>query len=401
MPFRAGNAWGPNLVPQPRSIPKVPGWFGNAAQASGLQPVRPAPGNPTFHPANPPLPPNRWNAPGGQMITLFNSQGQPYQVPLRQRFTGLNDDHLGFALSQTAYIEQEVWKIQYDDIQYRGLVPVDTKAHQWARTITHFSQDGVGEMQPVSGDATDFPFVELSRDSYNVTVEMFGIAYGWNMEEMGQAMMIPGQNLSMDKAELARRTSEEYLDKIVAEGSTTYGWDSLIKSNLATRADVADGDISSGNKKLWSRKAAEEIILDINTLLQGVYTDTNTVSLANTLLVPPNVWAALTSKVIEGTSETVTSFIKRSNVYTMKTGRQLMIREFNGLQASGTANHNSGGRIVAYRRDPSVLRLHLPMPFMFLPVQQEGMRFVVYGILRTAGLEIRQPKLIRYGDGVS
>lgn len=331
---------------------------------------------------------------------FVNAQNQP--VPLVQRFQGVNDAHLGFALSQAAYIEREVYKIRYDDIQYHDLVPVDTRAHDWARTITHFSQDSRGKMKPVSGKTTDFPLVELDHNDHNVTVEMFGIGYGWDIQEMGQAGMV-GLDLAQDKAMTARRLSEEHMDEIVLYGSSTYGWDSLLKSNLATRGDVAQGATGSNavEKRKWINKTAEEIILDINTLIQGVYTDTNTVDLCNTLLVPPNIWAALASKVLDGTSETVTSFIKRSNVYTMKTGRSLLIREVNGLESAGGAGHDTGGRMVAYKRDREVLRLHLPMAFQFMPMQQQLMAFMVPGILRTAGLEIRLSKLIRYGDGIS
>ena len=350
---KANGAWGPGQIPSANMRPQVPDWFRAGYSAANphaqMQPHRvPAIHSPHGASTNP------------FYRRLHAENAPPQYVPNAQRFQGLNVDHLGFALSQTAHIEMEVYRIKYDNIQYHQLVPIDTRAHQWARTITHFSQDRRGKMEPVAGNSNRFPRVELDHSEYNLTVEMFGVAYGWNIEELGQASMIPGMQLTSDKAAAARRASEEFLDQTVLEGNSQYGWDSLIKSTKPNKSDAPNGASSSPT---WQSKTAEEIILDINTLLQSVYTDTNTVDLANTLLLPPNIWSALTSKVLDGTSTTVTEFIKRNNVYTMKTGNQLMIREVNGLQDAAAGGK---GRAVAYKRNREVLRLHLPMPLRLM-----------------------------------
>ena len=65
---------------------------------------------------------------------------------------------LSFLLSQVSHIEREVYEIQYPDIQYPNLIPVDTSANEWARTVTYFSTDKVGEADWVTLD-----FQALSR----------------------------------------------------------------------------------------------------------------------------------------------------------------------------------------------------------------------------------------------
>ena len=58
--------------------------------------------------------------------------------------------------------------------------------------------------------------------------------------------------------------------------------------------------------------------------------------------------------------------------------------------------------MIAYARDPEVLKMHIPMTHKFLPVWQTGpLVFDVPGIFRLAGLEIRRPGAVRYMDGVS
>ena len=310
-------------------------------------------------------------------------------------------NHLGFMVSQAAHIERTVYMTQYPDIQYSELVPVDRSAHPWARTITHYSTDITGEALPIAGRTTSIPLADVTRAKHDVTVEMAAIGYDYSLEEIRQAMMI-GVPLTADKAMAARRAAEEYIDKKVLEGDADKGWDSLINSRntLVDRFDVAEGasGANAAEKRLWSNKDAKEIIKDINDALNAIYADTSTVEMADTIGLPPNIWSDLVSKFIDGTAMSVANAIEKNNVYTKKTGRRLMIREIRGLEKAGNGNT---GRMLVYRRDPSVLKLHMPMPFRFLPVQKVLLTYIVPGIFRLGGLEIRRPKAIRYYDGIT
>jgi hypothetical protein len=60
------------------------------------------------------------------------------------------------------------------------------------------------------------------------------------------------------------------------------------------------------------------------------------------------------------------------------------------------------GRMIVYKRDPQVLKMHIPMPHRFLPPWQTApLVFTVPGIFRLGGLEIRRPSAVRYVDGIS
>jgi hypothetical protein len=120
--------------------------------------------------------------------------------------------------------------------------------------------------------------------------------------------------------------------------------------------------------------------------------------MANTILLPVDAMTLIATKRIPDTTMTVLDFLINKNVYTLQTGQPLMIRAVRGLETAGTGG---SGRMVAYRRDPSVLKMHIPMPHRFLPVWQTGpMIFEVPGIFRVAGLEVRRPGAVRYLDGI-
>ncbi len=123
--------------------------------------------------------------------------------------------------------------------------------------------------------------------------------------------------------------------------------------------------------------------------------------MADTLLLPITEYAGLvTTQNSVASDSTLLEFIQRSNIYTATTGQQLLIRGVRGLEAAAAG---STGQAVAYRRDPQVLKLHLPMPHRFLPAAQVpgSLIYKVPGIFRTGGLEIRRPGAVRYLDLIS
>ncbi len=304
-------------------------------------------------------------------------------------------DPFGFLVSQLAHIEPTVIDIQYPDIQYPSIVPIDTSAMQWARTITYFSRNKTGEAEWFSGMGQNMPHAESFREKHDVTIEMSAIGYGYNLEEVNQAMMV-GTSINNERAMAARRAMEEFIDKIVLEGSPTKDWEGLMNSSAASKSNAPNG--ASGNTE-WSEKTADEILADINNLISGMWTDSRTIELADTLLLPPSAYSHIVYRRIPDTPTTVMNFVKEANTYTAKTGSPLMIRELRGLE---NAAAGGAGRALAYRRSPEVLKLHMPMPHMFLPVwQTSSMMFEVPGIARIGGLEIRRPGAVRYLDMIT
>ena len=304
-------------------------------------------------------------------------------------------DHYGYLQSQRAYIESQAYAIQYGDIQYPRLTPVSTDAMEWARTIVHYTTDGVGRAEILSNRGNDFPLVDISRGEYAVKVEMVGIGYDYTMEELGAAMMVPGTNLESEKVMHARRLYEEFIDDIVLNGKSEHGWDSFMKASNVTVVNAPDG---AGSSPTWASKTGDEIIKDVNDILTGAWTDTRTVELADTICLSPSMYSHLANIPRSSYSDmSIMEWIMRYNVYTAQTSNPLRIIMLRGLETAG-ANAANPGRMVAYRFAPDVVRFHLPMPLRFLDPQRWLNRFIVPAIFRIGGLEIRRPGAFRYMD---
>ena len=302
-----------------------------------------------------------------------------------------------FLISQTAYIEADAYRTKYASIQYPDIVPVVTEANEWTRTITHFSTDGTGQAEWFGGRAMDMPLSDVTATKYDVSVEMAAIGYDYSLEELNQASMA-GVSLPSEKAIRARRAAEELIESVVMNGNAARSWDSLIDHSAVTKMDAADGAAGT-NPKYWVNKTADEIIADVNALLSAMWTETNQVEIADTLLVPPSCAAILASLRIPDTMYNVGEYVMEKNVSTLISRRPLMIRTVRELENAAASGH---GRIIAYRNDPEILRLHLPMPYMFgEPLQKGHYNWEVPGIFRTGGLEIRLPRALHYLDEVT
>ena len=308
----------------------------------------------------------------------------------------LNDAQqaFGFLVSQTAHIETEVYKTQYPDYDYASLVPVDSSANEWAKVVTFFSMDMVGSAQWQSGSAFDVPFADVERAKFDHSIHMAAIGYQYNMEEINTARLA-GMNLTTDKADSARQSYAEFMYNLVFSGNTEKNMDGLLNYTGVTATNAAADGTSSST--FWAAKTPTQIIRDFNSVLTGIYEGTNTVEMADTVLLPVGVLNYLAyTPMSDTTTMTILEFLRMNNVYTATTGQALTIRAQRSL---GTVAAGSTGRMVAYRRDPKVVKLHLPMPHRFLPVWQNGpMNFVIPGIFRTGGVEIRRPKAVRYLD---
>ncbi|PBN05099.1 DUF2184 domain-containing protein [Pseudomonas aeruginosa] len=297
---------------------------------------------------------------------------------------------LGFVASQTTYIERQVNEIVYPDIQYPQLIPVDTSAPEWIKTVTYYSSDKVGKADWINGNSDDIPLASTERSKFETNVHMAGIGYGYGLEEISQAQML-GINLTADDAIAARRAYEEMVDRVALLGDSSKGF-----SGLFAYPGVTAGSAVTGS---WATATADQILADVNTALTLQAQGTLFTSFSNSLLMPYSKFLLVaTRKVNENGLESILTYLQKNNVYTATTGQPLMIRGLNGLDTAG-----AGGtaRMISYRRDPSVLKMHIPMPHRFLPVYQAGpIRWEVPGIFRLGGVDIRRPAEVRYTDGI-
>lgn len=302
---------------------------------------------------------------------------------------------MGFMINQASYIEAEVYRTQYPDIIYPQLVPIDESAPDWIKSITYFSIDSTGKAEWFHHEATDMRLADVNRSKFEVSVEMAAIGYRYTLEEIGQAMQL-GFALTAERGIAAGRAYDEFCESVAFIGDARKNYTGLINNALVSSTTVPVG-VSTTTP--WSTKTGDEIIKDINLGLTGIYTTSKTVEMADTVLLPVDQFNLIaTTRLSSQVTMSVLEWIQRYNVYTQQTGRPITIRAVRQLKDGGGAGVD---RMVIYRRDPGVVKMHIPMRHRFLPVWQTGpMIFDVPGIFRLGGVEVRRPVAVRYLNGI-
>lgn len=303
-----------------------------------------------------------------------------------------------FVLAQGRNIETRVYQRRYPTFNYGAHVPVVTEGAPWAIGTTFFTVDTAGEAKFLSGAATDMPFNQATRDQASHDFAMIGSGWEWNIEEVNQAALY-GINLSDTKALSAADKVERLLNDIAMRGSTEKNWTGLLNDSNVSRVDAAA--TGTGNSTYWALKTVDQILDDVNGVLGSIRTNTGEVEWADTLRMPPDAFRHVATRRM-GAGDgfmTVLEYIRRNNIYTAETGQALDIQP---IREARNASQDGGGRLVAYRKDPEVLRFHLPMPRRVLAARQKSIMGFETGIIaRTGGTEIRLPGAVAYLDEIT
>jgi hypothetical protein len=305
---------------------------------------------------------------------------------------------LPFVIGQGRNIEAKVYQKRYPTFNYGATVPIVTEGNEWAIGTTFFTVDTAGEAKFISGAANDMPFNSATKDMATHDYAMIGSGWEWNLEEVNQAALY-GVDLSGTKAMSASDKIERLLNAIAMTGSTEKNWTGFANdANVAVTTAPADG---SGSSTLLSTKSTDQVLRDLNGALSSVQTNSSEVEYADTIRIPPALFRYLSSTRLGNGDGALTllAYFKLNNVYTAQTGQPIDIQP---LRELATASATNAGRLVAYRKDPDVLRFHLPMPRRVLqPRQKSIMGFETGIIARTGGTEVRLPGAMAYLDGVS
>lgn len=309
---------------------------------------------------------------------------------------------MAFLEPQFYNIEAEVAENVYPQFEFGDVIPIVTEGDPWADGVFFYSGgDIAGRAEFLADKGFDIPMADVSRDRHIHSFHMAGIGYEWTLAEIARQARA-GRNLNAEKADAAREIAQRFLWGVAFTGAAERNLSGAINSSLVTASTVAaNGNTNGGvNSTYWAFKTGAQIQDELNGWLTGIYNATQTSVIPDTVLLPTSAWQAIsTRRSTENSDLTILEWLRRNNTYTAETGNPLVIR---GNRALNGAGSGGTGRAMVYRRDPSVLRFHLPMPHTFLPpFQVKSTLWEVAGLMRTGGTEIRRPKEIAYYDGIT
>ncbi|MGJ0508922.1 MAG: DUF2184 domain-containing protein [Methylocystis sp.] len=308
----------------------------------------------------------------------------------------MSDAQVGYAFltPQLYRIETEVYMTRYPSFDITRFMSVDTSGSMWDVGTLVYSMDNVGQAQFLAGGAFDMPHASTKMAQATLPYHLAAIGYEWNTQEMQRAAML-GRSLSSDKAMAAKQAADRFIYNIAMTGLTPKGEDEkgltgFVNNGSAPAAQVANN--GTGPSRLWTTKAADQILADVNEAIGAVETGTGETSIATALVLPTTRYNYIATQRIENTGSTILQFLQANNA----AGESLTISKSRALETAGTGGT---ARMIAYENNPQVVKFHLPGPHQFLsPFQKSSLVYEVGGIMNVGGTEIRLPKAIVYRD---
>lgn len=269
------------------------------------------------------------------------------------------------------------------------IFPVNSDANPGAETITFYTYDMEGFAKIIHDYATDLPRADANGQSHTVPVFGVGVEYGYSNQDLRAARMA-GKPLDAKKAEAARFQNDNVTNKIAWAGDAASG----LLGVLSTAQNIPVFNITAGatsNKTKWLEKTADEILADVKAMYAQVSQTTMDVERPDTLVLPTDVYTALSMTRIPDTDETVLSFVQKHAPYLKEIVSAAELNANSTETNPYAAVSNGSGVALLFTNDPDKLELNIPLAFTQGQVERRGLEVVIPCESRVAGVIVFYP----------
>lgn len=279
-----------------------------------------------------------------------------------------------FFKRELEHIIPEMFEFEHARINARQIFPIDRSAGPAAEIITFRQITKTGVAKIISDYADDIPVVNVFGEEFTGKIRSIAIAAKWSLQEIRAASMA-GRPLDRQQAEAARETMLRTENEVAFNGDAKHG---LV--GLFTDPNIPTAAISGA---VWAGKAPLDILEDMNDCANDIVETTNDVEVPDTLIMPTKQFNQIAStNVGTGTDTTILRYFLNNNPYISTV---MNVRE---LKGAGTAGVDV---MVAYNRNPSKLRLNVPLDMEQLAPEQKGLTTHVPYHMRIGGLTVTKP----------
>jgi hypothetical protein len=286
---------------------------------------------------------------------------------------------------QLEYIRTKTYDVVYAETKALKYLPVSTDVPDGADSYVMRQWDMAGYAKIISSFADDLPSVTLLAQERAAKIVTLGNSYHYSIEEM-KAAAYAGVPLTQKKAQAARMIHERKVDDLASSGDTDAGLDGFINNANVTLVPPVNGD--------WDGAAtSDEILEDLYELEWSIVIASKELFAPDTLLMAPEAYKILATKPYSTTipDSILTIFLRNAKfIRTVDQWHKLTDADAEG----------DGPRLIAYKKDPTVVEIVIPRPFTQEPPQVRNLSWVVNCHSRIGGVQIHYPLGIAYMDAV-
>jgi hypothetical protein len=329
-------------------------------------------------------------------------------APQRKRMDGLRQDaayDTAFLARELTQIESEMYRVEYQDIQFRNFIPIKNSGlNPAAKFFVYKVWDYFGLAKWITDYADDLPRVGLRAKEVMSAAKDLGDSYGWSAKELMQAGMA-GIALEREEARAAFEFIERKMEDAAVFGAPEVGmlgWAN--HPGVSTTTAAANGDENGGtNSTQFQHKTPAQILTDLHGFVftmrnrakqKGAFTP-------NTLALPPSIYGLISVMPVSDLSPltTVLDVFIKTNPYVKTVVEWDLLETADGhTVTNGVAS--GAPRAVLYRKDGRVGEVYIPMEARAEQPQQRNLAVVVNVWATFGGFILRQPLAYMYIDGL-
>lgn len=288
-----------------------------------------------------------------------------------------------FFQRELEHIIPELFEFMHARITARQFFPIDTSAGPGAETITYRQITKTGVAKIISDYANDIPTANAFAEEKTGRIRSSAIAAKWTIQEIRAAKMT-SRPLDRLQAEAAREALMRLENSIAFLGDASHG---LV--GLFTDANVPIGDVGGD---VWSAATPAKILADMNAFTNAIPETTGDIEAPDTMALPIAQFDLIHSvNAGLGTDTTIAKYFLANNPYIKQLTRH---RELKG------AGPGSTDTMVVYEKNPSKLRLNVPLDLEQLAPQARGLCIWVPYHMRMGGVTITKPLSINIGHSI-
>jgi hypothetical protein len=270
------------------------------------------------------------------------------------------------------------------------LIPVTNEVSSGAETFAYVQVTDVGQARPIIGHVKDVPQVDVEVELFTAPIVKNGCYYTWTIHEQDAVQLAQAQGYPIDlpaeKARAANKANARAASELGLVGIPALSISGLFNEPTIDSAALPTGD--------WTNASTSqaEILADVDAVVSAVFTNTLQRHRANVLLVGSVAYGVLRSTYRgDGTDQTLLAAIESAYA-----ADNLKVETSAWLDRSDVG---SGGSILAYKRDPDILRQEVPILYREQPPQMSGYSVEVFTDSSATGCIIRRPAAVVMGTG--
>lgn len=285
---------------------------------------------------------------------------------------GLNGA-MGFTVDVFEQLQARAYDVKLPDIQWNTTLPtasVDTSINPGAKLTSYRVRDrrGVGAFRAAIGK--DIPVVGVTMNKVTIPLESAACMAQADMDDIrAVAFGFEGMNLLTDYGVVMREACERHIEEVFFFGFANLDFAGYIDYSLVPATTAGT---KAGGGTTWAVATGDEIVKDIQVAIGTVYTNSKGVFLPGKVEIPLAQLVQIASQRMGGASGatgenvTVLEYIKRNNLYTATTGRELEVVGLRYLTGAGAGVTN---RMIVSQFEADNHYMPMSQPFEVLPPQ--------------------------------